>query len=198
MNSPNSISPSIPPTDASLNKSNPSQVASTYQLPTRQSAPPPAQKRALSQPGDLTSRLVNLALWFCFGSTVGCISQMAVTRQPPNLGAGMAIGMAAALTSAYKDLEHSQAPRALPTHPQGGLEAKIDQLSERLDELPVSRPASLAPVGQAQPLDKAVAHSSNGVQLNGNSPHTARLAIAWALASNFVITARSLRASDHA
>jgi hypothetical protein len=174
MNSPNSIPPSVPPIDAGLNKSNPSQVASTYQLPTRQSASPPAQKREIAQPGDLTSRLVSIALWFCFGTTVGCISQMAVTRRLPNLGAGMAIGMAAALTSAYKDLEHSQAPRALPTHPQGRLEAKIDRLSERLDALPVNHPASPAPVSQAQPLDKAVAHSSNGNHLNGNGSHNSQ------------------------
>jgi hypothetical protein len=165
---------SAPTPDSGLNKNPPSQVASTYQLPTRQSAPPLAQKRAIAQPGDLTSRLVGIALWFCFGTTVGCISQMAVTRRPPNLGAGMAIGMAAALTSAYKDLEHSQTPRGLPTHPQKRLEEKLDRLSKRIDALPVTLPSSPAPVGQAQSLDKAIAHSSNGIHLNGNGSHNSQ------------------------
>jgi hypothetical protein len=175
MNSPGSVPPSVPTPDSGLNKSNPAQVASTYQLPTRQSAPPLSQKREIAQPGDLTRRLVSIALWFCFGTTVGCISQMAVTRQPPNLGAGMAIGMAAALTSAYKDLEHSQMPRALSTHPQARLEKKIDRLSERLDAMPVTHLSSPAPIGQAQALDKAAVPLSNGVHLNGNGPSRNRL-----------------------
>jgi hypothetical protein len=161
----------VPPTGTPVIETNRSQVASTYQLSTGQNAPPRAQKREIPPPGDLTSRLVGIALWFCFGSTVGCISQMAVTRQPPNLGAGMAIGLAAALTSAYKDLEHAQTTRALPTHPQARLEEKLDRLSERLDALPVTRPSSPAPVSQAQHLSKAIAHSSNSVHLNGNGPH---------------------------
>jgi hypothetical protein len=165
---------SAPLTDTGSNKSNPSQVASTYQLSTRPSSLPLAPKREIPQSGDLTSRLVGIALWFCFGSTVGCISQMAVTRQPPNLGAGMAIGMAAALTSAYKDLEHSQAPRVLRTQPQTHLEEKIDRLSERLNALPVTRPASPAPMSQGQSLNKAIAHSSNGIHLNGNGSHNSQ------------------------
>ncbi len=70
----------------------------------------PEQKRVKPQPilGDLTSRLVNITLWFTFGTTVGVVAQLAVTRQPANLGAGMGVGLTAAVTCAIKDLEGLQ------------------------------------------------------------------------------------------
>lgn len=121
----------------------------------------PAQKRTKPQPvpGDLTSRLVNIALWFTFGTTVGVVAQLAVTRQPANLGAGMGVGIAASVTCAIKDLEglqlspsflsssrkfYNRFENRLDTHSeqladnsagQERLEGKIEKLSARVDTL---------------------------------------------------------------
>lgn len=97
----------------------------------------PAQKRAKPQPvpGDLTSRLVNIALWFMFGTTVGLVSQMAVTRRPASVGAGMGVGLTAAIVCAIKDLESLQVSPLLLKNPRkfcNQFEARLDKHSELL------------------------------------------------------------------
>ncbi len=189
MESPNHSPAEITPDDRAS-------VASPYQISPAPRAAPTNKKQIRTPPaaGDLTSRLVSIFLWLSFGTTAGCIGQMAVTRRPPNVGAGMAVGLTAALTCAYKDLESSQGPRLLLAHPQkffnrfearldehsvqlaentGGqerLENKLDLLSNRVDTLTLAmvRPASSEPVpAQPSPVPPA-----SDATLNGNSqPH---------------------------
>lgn len=156
-------------------------ISSTYQMP-------PSEKKQPRSPGDLTSRLVSIFLWLSFGTVAGCIGQMAVTRNPPNIGAGMAVGLTAALTCAYKDLEGTQVPRQLLTNPQrffnrfesrlgehsvhlaentGGqerLETKLDSLSERVDTLTL---AMVRPSSKSVPQELPSAPPANA-SLNGN------------------------------
>ncbi|PZO44043.1 MAG: hypothetical protein DCF15_22230 [Phormidesmis priestleyi] len=136
----------------------------------------PDQKRVKPQPvpGDLTSRLVKITLFFTFGTTVGIVSQMAVTRRPVNVGAGMGIGLAAALTCAYKDSESLQLSPSflnnsrkfcnrfehkLDTHSeqladnsagQERLEDKIERLGERVDTLPLAMTRLPTPAANTQ------------------------------------------------
>ncbi|PZO45280.1 MAG: hypothetical protein DCF15_21710 [Phormidesmis priestleyi] len=166
------------------------QIASTYQIPPPQT-PPPSGKKQVRAPGDLTSRLVSIFLWLSFGTTAGCIGQMAVTRRPPNIGAGMAVGLTAALTCAYKDLESGQVPRQLLTHPQkffnrfearldehsvqlaentGGqerLETKLNLLSDRVDTLTL---AMIRPIAKSEsvPLEPPPVPVTSDAHVNGN------------------------------
>ena len=181
-----------PPSDHSPANQDRAQIASTYQIATQQTAPPSKKKQSRAPAGDLTSRLVSVFLWFSFGTVVGCIGQMAVTRRPPNIGAGMAIGLTAALTSAYKDLEGTQIPRLLLTNPQKffnrfearldrhsgqltentagqeRLEHKLDVLSDRVDTFTLAtvRPSS-EPIPQALPSVPPIP-LANAASLNGN------------------------------
>ena len=147
-----------------------------------QTSSPSSQKSAKPQPlpGDLTSRLVHIVLWFAFGTTVGLVAQMAVTRRSANLGAGMGIGLAAALTCAYKDSESlrvsplllsntrkfcNRFENRLDNHSeqmadnsagQERLEAKIDRLSERVNSLTLTMARLPTPdlTGQGQLLGR--------------------------------------------
>lgn len=128
-----------PPTDNTPAEQDRVQIASTYQTSPAPKTASADKKQTKAQPatGDLTSRLVSLFLWLSFGTTVGCISQMAVTRRPPNVGAGMAVGLAAALTCAYKDLESAQGSQQLLAHPQkffNRFEVRLDKHSVQLAE----------------------------------------------------------------
>lgn len=190
-----------PPTDNIPAEQDRVQIASTYQPSPVPKAVPADQKQTRPQPatGDLTSRLVSLFLWLSFGTTVGCIGQMAVTRRPPNVGAGMAVGLAAALTCAYKDLESAQEPQHLLAHPQKvfnrfetrldkhsvqlaentagqeRLEHKLDLLADRVDTLTL---AMVRPTGLAEdpaPLAPTTAGLTTDASTNGNGQPRDRL-----------------------
>lgn len=180
-----------PPPNSILIKPDRAQIASTYRIPTQQATPPSGKKQFRAPAGDLTNRLISLFLWLSFGTVVGCIGQMAVTRRPPNVGAGMAVGLAAALTCAYKDLESAQGSRQLLTHPQkffnrfegrldehsvrlaentGGqerLENKLDLLSDRIDTLTLAtvRPAARS---ESVPLEPPPVPLASDAHVNGN------------------------------
>ncbi len=147
------------------------------------------QKRVKPQPvpGDLTSRLVSITLWFTLGTSVGLVAQLAVTRRPANVGAGMGIGLAAALTCAYKDLENLQISpsflnssrkfcnrfeNSLDKHSeqladnsagQERLEDKIERLGERVDTLTLTmtRLPTPAPNTQGRLLSKGTEPASS-------------------------------------
>lgn len=149
----------------------------------------PGQKRSSPQPvpGDLTSRLVNITLWFTFGTTVGVVAQLAITRQPANLGAGMGVGLTAAVTCAIKDLESLQLSPSflnssrkfcnrfdgrLDEHSelladnsagQERLEDKIERLGERVDTLTLTmtRLPTPAPNTQGRLLSKGTEPASS-------------------------------------
>ncbi len=188
-------SPNHPPSDNTPDDR--ASIASTYQVSPAPRAAPANKKQTRTSPaaGDLTSRLVSIFLWLSFGTVAGCIGQMAVTRRPPNVGAGMAVGLTAALTCAYKDLESGQGPRQLLVHPQkffnrfearldehsvqlaentGGqerLENKLDLLSNRVDTLTLTmaRPTSSEPVApQPSPVPPVSDAALNG---NGQPRH---------------------------
>ncbi|PZO42473.1 MAG: hypothetical protein DCF15_22895 [Phormidesmis priestleyi] len=172
-----------PDSDNPQAKQNRARISSTYQIP------PSEKKQQPRAPGDLTSRLVSVFLWLSFGTTAGCIGQMAVTRQPPNIGASMAVGLTAALTCAYKDLEGTQVPRQLLVNPQrffnrfesrlgehsvqlaentGGqerLETKLDSLAERVDTLTL---AMVRPSSKSVPQELPSAPLANA-SLNGSA-----------------------------
>ena len=177
-----------PASDNPQAKQDHARIASTYQIPPSEK---PSEKKQPKSPGDLTSRLVSVFLWLSFGTVAGCIGQMAVTRRPPNIGASMAVGLTAALTCAYKDLEGTQVPRQLLVNPQrffnrfesrlgehsvqlaentGGqerLETKLDSLAERVDTLTLAmvRPPAKS---ESVPLESSPVSITNNAHMNGN------------------------------
>ena len=190
---------SSPPSESGRDSARIAATASTQPSST----PTPKHKRAQPVPGDFTSRLVNILIWFALGAAAGLAAQLATSRRPPNMGGALGVGLATAAVCAYKDAEQLQISPSflsstrkfcnrfennLDTHSeqladnsagQERLEGKLDRLSERVDTLTLAMTRSPAPSRSQQLLAKEAEPPApeiplNDSSLNGNG-HTSRL-----------------------
>ena len=100
--------------------------------------PSPASKpQRVHLERDLTNRLVGVIIWFSLATSAGCVVEMAETKAPPNVAGAMKLGLVAAITCAYKDLEKSRMPLSLLSAPQqffSKLIVRLDNHSVQLEE----------------------------------------------------------------